>query len=687
MFFWSQIPLVRIVLPIMLGIIVHKVGKSELSFSFVLPVFCLILLLLAIFHFKKKWRWYKNRWVFGSSATLLLILIGYSLPSFYHSPPTSVQLPERNAIWSGEILERPAETEKTWKSLVRILSVKDSNSALINKKVLVYFRKDKVEEELQLGDIFIAESFFNQIEGARNPAQFDYSNFMANRQVHFQAFVQNWKIIGYESNIFRSADQIRANFLDVFRKAGLSGNEFAVASALTFGYDDELDFQLRNAFSGSGAMHILSVSGLHVGIIYLIIGFLTGFMKRSRHLRILRCIILLSALWLYAFITGLSAPVQRAAFMFSFIVLAQFFGRNNNIFNSLAASVLILILINPNIVFEVGFQLSYSAVIGIVLIHPKLYPLLNFNSRFLDYFWSLMAVSISAQAATLPFTIFYFHQFPNLFLLTNIIVVPLAFLILSTAMLLLLVYFIFSSTIVLGFLLKFFVSILTKTVTLVYHRPFAVTEGIYISVGEAVLVALSIILLIAFLHYYRPKLLLLSLTALVALLLLELKEYNFQKTQQQITFYHVRGRFAIASIHGFNTVIFADFDEDDRSSSTVLDHLASIGIARHEWINIDSIASYRKGENQLISTVDGSFLQLQDKEFFIPKEKEIQLSASHTAAFEHIIIKKNQYQLPCFHNSVVLFNPSIPEYQRKWMIKRLTKCGGKIISSYCSFSL
>ena len=667
----------------MVGIVLYKLHSSLLTFEFILLLTGILLLLLFLLFFVRKWLEYKHRWLFGFISTIVFLLLGYSLSFFHNTSNAFIEPPTEKITWIGQVVESPSKTAKSVKTVVELKEIEDGKFPdLTSQKILVYIAQDSNAFNFGIGDILVAESYLKKIDGAHNPAQFDYSRFMANRSIYLQTFVQDWEKIGSGQNIYKLADNLRAHFLEIFRKAGLEGSNFAVASALTLGYDNELDYQMRNAFSGSGAMHILSVSGLHVGIIYLIISFLSSFMKKSRKLRFLRCILILCTLWFYALITGLSPPVQRSAFMFSFIVIAEYFGRNNNIFNSLAASILVLILINPNIIFDVGFQLSYSAVIGIVLIHPKIYPLFEFDSKPLDYIWNLIAISLAAQLATLPFALFYFHQFPNLFLLTNIIVVPLSFWILTAAMLLLLVYSIFSTTFLIGFILKILVIALNKTVLLFYQIPYSVTDGIYISLFNTILILTAIIFFIAYLHYYKAKYFLVSIAFLSIISIGQLLEYQMQKDQSLLTVYHIRDHTAFSSIKGKEAVVLADFEEIDRSASTITDHFASLGISNYSWVNMDSVANFNDGKIFYQKARLASYIIIHEKEFLIPSNEAESHRNIDDLHFENLLISENHYHLPCFPTSRIIFNPSIPQYQRKWMLKDAKNCNSAIISSY-----
>ena len=177
-------------------------------------------------------------------------------------------------------------------------------------------------------------------------------------------------------------------------------------------------------------MHVLAVSGLHVGIIFFILNFLLTPLNRNKRLLKIKLFLLVGALWFYAFLTGLSPSVMRSCTMFSFIVVGENLNKRTNIYNTLAASAFLLMLINPLIIFGAGFQLSYIAVISIVFFQPRLAALVAVKNRILKYVWDLFTVSVAVQIGTAPISIFYFHQFPVYFWLSNFIVIPGAALIL-----------------------------------------------------------------------------------------------------------------------------------------------------------------------------------------------------------------------------------------------------------------
>jgi competence protein ComEC len=371
---------------------------------------------------------------------------------------------------------------------------------------------------------------------------------------------------------------IRSKFIEKLKEAKLSGNELAVASALILGYRSDLDKELMTAYAGAGATHVLAVSGLHVGIVYVILNFLLKFLNRYRYGRIIRTIILVLLLFSYAALTGLSASVFRAATMFSFVAIGSAFNRNTNIFNTLAASAFCLILYEPMIIMQVGFQLSYTAVIGIVLIQPRLFKLYTFKNQLLDWAWSITCVSVAAQIATFPLGLLYFHQFPNLFLISNLLVIPAAAAILYLGFSLFIFSFWNPALLYFGFLLKTLISSLNQVVVWIEKVPYAVLSGIDISTLESLIIYLIIAGILVFIIQEKRKGLYAGLSLACAFMILQIGEVYTQRNQRFITLYNVKGEAAVALVNG-TEVTFLSSQKLWENEQSMLFHV------RHHWWN------------------------------------------------------------------------------------------------------
>ncbi|MCQ2369726.1 MAG: ComEC/Rec2 family competence protein [Paludibacteraceae bacterium] len=276
-----------------------------------------------------------------------------------------------------------------------------------------------------------------------------------------------------------NALQIRESLIGIYRKY-ISNDNVGIISALTLGKKDDLSRDTRQIFSLAGGSHVLAVSGLHVGIIYAIILGLLSFIPHSQIGNITRHSIVILCLWFYAFICGLPASVVRSAFMFSLISGSYILGKSNYSLNSVFVSMFFMLLYNPLYLFDIGFQLSYAAVISILIFYPKLYSILHFQNKIMIWVWGMICVSAAAQIGTLPLTVYYFHQIPVYSILTNFVVVPAAFIIIYVALALLVFSFIPPVAMLIGRLADVITEMLCNGVAGIVNLPYSVISDIHI---------------------------------------------------------------------------------------------------------------------------------------------------------------------------------------------------------------
>ncbi|GET27926.1 hypothetical protein SD074_01280 [Prolixibacter sp. SD074] len=361
-------------------------------------------------------------------------------------------------------------------------------------------------------------------------------------------------------NLRQKALVIRNHLQNVFVRYGFSGNEMSILSALVLGDRENIDPEIKEEFTNSGAIHILAVSGLHVGIIYFVFSFLLRFLKTYRKGRFARLFILLTVIWGYAFITGLSPSVLRAATMFSFIAIGENINRQNNVYNTLAASAFLLLLFNPMLLFEVGFQLSYAAVLSIVFFQPLIYHTIYIRSWWPDKLWGLLTVSLAAQIGVSPLSIFYFHQFPVYFWLTNLFAIPLTTLIIYAAFLLLSLSFIPVIGKVIALLLHIVVKALLYAVSTVNMLPGSIISNISFPPQMLVTSILVIIFLTLFITVKQKIYLQLTLLSLIILSGITTFEKYQLLTRREIVFFNIPRKTLIATIHGKSIVWISSED-------------------------------------------------------------------------------------------------------------------------------
>lgn len=339
------------------------------------------------------------------------------------------------------------------------------------------------------GQILLVKKTPEQIEGPKNPYEFDYRAFLLRKGIHFRQFIgDDFLIIDSlpESSIDFLFINLRSQLADQLGQVIPDSQSEQVAMALLLGQKQSLDRNLRDGYVQAGVMHILAVSGLHVGIIYALLLSLFKPLKLSKKWAKFYLILVVLLIWIYAILTGLSPSVVRASIMFSLLTLGQMRERKPSIFNVLAFSAMLMIALDPEVIFELGFQLSYLAVAGIVLIQPLILNWWLPKNRILEYFWQLTSVSIAAQLATFPLSVFYFHLFPTYFLLGNLLVIPLAFLIMQVGVPLLLVGWIPGVGSVLGWVLSQLIWIQNQVVLLIQTLPWGKIDRLTISVSSMI---------------------------------------------------------------------------------------------------------------------------------------------------------------------------------------------------------
>ncbi len=441
--------------------------------------------------------------IYGSNVQLLFVFVGYFL---FQNSNRQPQL-YNNGKYLATVLEAPQNKENSYKSLLQIESFcSDKTFSKTKEKVLVYFAKEKNAQQLVPGEKIVFDETPQIIKNNGNPFEFDYKKYMERRKIFRQIYLnpENWRKTTLQNtkSILVRSEQTRNKLLKTFEKQELGENEREILSALTLGYKRELDPEIKQVFSAAGAMHVLAVSGLHVGIIYGILVFFLGFLNRKKAGKIIFTITSISILWAFAFITGLSPSVLRASVMFSFVILAKCINRQTNIYNTLAASAFILLLINPNNLFEVGFQLSYSAVLGIVFLQPKIAGLFTVSNKILRYFWILITVSIAAQITTFPFIVFYFNQFPSYFWISNLFVIPAAIILIPLAVAILVFSGVPVISVFISQIANFILSSLYFLLKWIENLPFSVLN---VSIQKTVFLLLIVLILTFFLFLKTKK--------------------------------------------------------------------------------------------------------------------------------------------------------------------------------------
>lgn len=556
--FFQKIPFIRITSLFLTGILISHYFKPEIH---VLAIGMTILISTALL------LWHDSSYFRGKVQNILIALIILLSGIFYpdNKPVKEHADFDRKDYFLAEVCQKPVEKKNSYQVILKI----ENNIMPSPEKVIVYFSKTGFDPGISVGDQLIVLAKPQEIKNMGNPFEFDYQALMHKKEIWYSVYLTEGTYLktGHRFNrISYLAEKMRDRLIFKLSESINAKQELAVLEALTLGYRAELDRETINSFSSTGAMHVLAVSGLHVGLIYFILGFFLAPLKRAKIGRFLFPALMIAFLWSYAFITGFSPSVQRATVMFTFIVLGDVLRRPVNIFNSLTASALVLILLNPDVIFEVGFQLSYLAVFGIVLIQPKLSKLFEIKNKFLKAVWDLLTVSIAAQLATFPLGLFYFNQFPNFFWLSNFFVIPGATLIIwITFAFFVFIPIPFISTI-LAFLLQMITGIMLRILKLISQLPYALNEGIIIGPLEIFIIYGLLISLLVYGFSKRKQWLFYGLVLMILLQVSSLANNYKLLNQKYICIYNsknsliqlINGRTNYLITTGMDSIVEAD---------------------------------------------------------------------------------------------------------------------------------
>ncbi len=640
MIFWSQFPFVRILLFYLLGIFTSEFLDIKIPKQFF--VYTLIFLITILIISRIKLRSYRFRFIPGYCIGALLILLGFTISNQNHSTEQPLgSNPMQDYLFL--ITEQPIEKSKSIKVLGKIYADLPENTEL--GKSIFYFAKDSLALSLKYGDLLKINIRLNQIEPPQNPHEFDYKKYLKNRKIYYQSYIpsDSWKFLDRKqaNQIKQLALDARQYSMTVLLNSNLSKSEYAVSIAILLGQDEILDDETRQDYAGAGAMHVLCVSGLHVGVIYLVFNFLLSFLKTRRFQQLLSNIFLFLLIWAYALITGFSPSVLRATVMLSFIILGGTLNKKGNIYNSVAASAFLLLLINPLMIKEVGFQLSYAAVIGIISIYPLLKKHLSHSNQIIDKTLSILIVSFAAQIGTFPLAIFYFHQFPVYFLLTNLVVILLATLIINLGFLFLLLSSVPIISSGFQYVLKSLIYSMNTSVAFVESLPGSTFKSMVLHPAEVIVFYLVIIGITQSLLRKSKSWFVLSFTSIL-LLGFGFTFRNFsQLNQKKVIIYNIKGHTIFEFQKGRNASVFMDsilMGDQQKINYHLSPNWINSGVRRPQWISIHE-KHYQRNEIELIKK---SGIYLFENKIFLRIDREnYNRIKNYQTALDYLIISEN----------------------------------------------
>lgn len=383
-------------------------------------------------------KFYVLKNVFGLAVISFFVILGIAVFEWNDSTKQSLHFKNHsntndNQLVHLKLYQQLVPNEYNDRFYAHALQVEDQSTT---GNVLVLFkRSDSID--YKIGDQLVVYDDISDASNERNPGDFNYKEYLSLIDVHGQMYLDKDQI--FEVTSTDEVDemvQLRDHLMNLLNTSSLSDQPRAMIQALILGQRQHLDVETSQNFRDAGVIHILALSGLHVGIVLLILRYVTRWMHNIKHGRWIQSAIIIMLLWCYAVLTGMSPSILRAVTMFSFIAIGMNIRRKSSVYHSLAVSAFLLLLINPKLLFHVGFQLSYTAVFSIVLLQPVLYRLWKPRWKAVDYMWRITTVTFAAQIGVAPLSLFYFHQFPGLFLAGNLLLLPILPLIIGGSLLL-----------------------------------------------------------------------------------------------------------------------------------------------------------------------------------------------------------------------------------------------------------
>ena len=507
-FIWKKAPFLRLLIPVICGILFQFYFKIPIN---IIAVSAIILLpIFILFTFLPEAIRFRFKMIQGILISLFLILFGSLITwqkDVRNQPKWYGNFIDSGGFMVARINEPPVEKAKSFKALASVETVINKGVQRHTKgKILFYFFKDSASQKLKYGDRIIFEKPPTSIKNSGNPGAFDYVHYCAFQQIFQQVYFRKneWKILkGTHANIYKSVIFTTRNYiLQTLEKYIPGADESSLAKALLIGYRVDLDKDLVQAYSNVGVVHLIAISGLHLALIYYFLLWIFARIPVIKKSKFTQLILVLFCLWFFSLLTGAPASVLRSAVMFTFIAIGNSLDKQNSIYNSLAISAFVLLCYDPFMLWDVGFQLSYLAVLGIVIFQKYIYNWFHFKNKIFNWGWKLASVSLAAQLLTLPICIYYFHQFPLLFLLSNMIAIPLSTVTLWGCIAIIGISPIPFAALYLGKLVWISIWLLNHSVLLINWIPFSLWNGLSFSITDTILLY---IIFISFLYCLIKK--------------------------------------------------------------------------------------------------------------------------------------------------------------------------------------
>lgn len=503
-------PFIRFLLFYITGIVFAKFTAFENLYGFLLCTGILMIIALPILVWVSAYPGLIRLRISGIVAALLLFLSGILVMQVHI---LRINKWEKTSGYKGWVVMEVNEPPSFHKKSVSVgVTVHYWKTDLIwqkhQQKLMAWFFKDSSSQALQTGQMFIAPVVFKSVANKeKNKQQLIFQKYLNARSIYNYVYIKknSWKLLDQppQRDLRYFSFKTQQQILTKYRQMGLSHDAFGILSAITMGYKADVEPETKLLFTKAGVIHIMALSGFNVAIIALFLDYLLFFADNRTWGKWMRSVVTIAFIWLFAFITGLSPSVNRASAMITLVIAGRHLGRQVKSSNILLVSAFVLLTLNPQLIEDISFQLSFTAVMGILIFQPVFAGLLSFQNRVIRSLWQLFTVSCAAQLATLPLTIYYFDQFPVYFWLTNLYAIPLVSVIICLALFYLAASFIPLFAIIAGKVLGILLFLLVQSVSVVEILPFSIIDHIQISIIQVFILYTGLIVWAVFFYHRK----------------------------------------------------------------------------------------------------------------------------------------------------------------------------------------
>lgn len=610
-----QFPLTRITIGFISGILFAYNFQPSLTLLLISLAICSSIFGVLYFLFKNK---SKNFFYFGLTTYVLSFLIGISTQVIHID-----YFQKKNYSHDESLFEKPHSISIIIREKLKSTPFSDRYVAIVNHidakeqtgRIILNVQKDSLHHEFEIGTPLLIKGILSKNRPPTNPNQFNYGKYLENKQIYAQLYADVDEIkIGteIEKNIWHYSSKLRSRIIHNLEQNNFNKTELNVTIALIMGQQQDISPEIIRDYQYAGAVHILSVSGLHIGFILVFVTFLLKPIPNTKRGSFIKLLLILASLFSFGIIAGLAPSVVRSVTMFSFVAIGNHLRRSVNIYHTLIVSILLILLFEPSFLFDVGFQLSYLALFFIIWLQPLLSSIWQPKNKISKYIWDILTVSFAAQIGTLLLSVYYFHQFPGLFFVTNVIVIPLLTIIMILGVLVMLLAAFNVIPVFLSQLLEWSIYYLNRIINAIASLEQFIIQDI--PLHFYLLISSYLLLFTAIIWLKKPNFNKLVLV-LVSIIILQISylgiQWNTQNEQEWIVF-NIKRNTLLAERNGKNITVYAK----DRILKTVLKNNA---LKSYRIGTLSSVSE--KKELQNLYYFNGTKIFILDSSGVFPKNR------------------------------------------------------------------